>query len=545
MRCHSKAGFWCRLLTWALTSKAVVAALASVWLCSILPAVALANRDSIAVIIGNKTYKGVNSFDVEFAHNDAAAIRAFVIQRLGYRESNIIFLKDATLGRLRQVFGDETNPKGKLWNWARPGRSNVFVYYSGHGAPDVRTKRAYLIPTDVDPERAASGYALSTLDRNLELLKQHLGASTEIVVMLDACFSGRTAAGPLAGYSGGLIPNIQPPGSGIIRLSASSPNEVANWDRERKLGLFTSVFLEAVSGPADKKPFGNTNGRVEWAEIARFLDDEVRYRSRRKYGRNQTPQLLAHAGPTWQFEARELPGERAARVCREDAERWQRLETAGNSEAIRQALGSFSCPDVKKVIAAWIAKSDAKNKAKADELAALRRAREELEAARKRLEEERDRATMQPAPANPPATPPATTSPPVASLPPAAQVPTYVPTDPTELFNPSAQPSFSCAHYARKPYGHSSRNPQADILCIDPTAAAWDRRMGEVYRSYRSRYGNSRRARRAIIQSQRNWVAQRDSRCRATWADVLDANRRAQIVACIVQLTQARVQQLQ
>jgi hypothetical protein len=42
------------------------------------------NPDGIAVIIGNKTYKGYTPA-VDFAHNDAEAMKRFVIDVLGFR----------------------------------------------------------------------------------------------------------------------------------------------------------------------------------------------------------------------------------------------------------------------------------------------------------------------------------------------------------------------------------------------------------------------------------------------------------------------------
>ena len=40
------------------------------------------NANGVAVIIGNKTYPG-RTPDAEYAHNDAAAMKKFVINRLG------------------------------------------------------------------------------------------------------------------------------------------------------------------------------------------------------------------------------------------------------------------------------------------------------------------------------------------------------------------------------------------------------------------------------------------------------------------------------
>jgi hypothetical protein len=61
--------------------------------------------------------------DVNFAHNDAEAMKRFVIDVLGFREGNIIDLRDATKGRLETLFGTASNPKGQL---GAPSDGNVW-----------------------------------------------------------------------------------------------------------------------------------------------------------------------------------------------------------------------------------------------------------------------------------------------------------------------------------------------------------------------------------------------------------------------------------
>ena len=41
------------------------------------------NKDSIAIVIGNKNYS--DAIDVEYAVNDAESMKAFIIQKLGFR----------------------------------------------------------------------------------------------------------------------------------------------------------------------------------------------------------------------------------------------------------------------------------------------------------------------------------------------------------------------------------------------------------------------------------------------------------------------------
>src|SRR5262245_58818625 len=132
------------------------------------------NADSIAVVIGNKSYR--QTVSVDFAHNDADAMRDFLSRSLGFRDSNIFVLKDATLSEFNQMFGSERNPQsGRLWRAVREGYSNVFVYFSGHGAPDLQTRQPFLLPYDGNPNLGESGFPLDLLYRNLELVKRKIG----------------------------------------------------------------------------------------------------------------------------------------------------------------------------------------------------------------------------------------------------------------------------------------------------------------------------------------------------------------------------------
>ena len=328
--------------------------LASIGSVVLQSAPAYAGRDDVAVVIGNQDYSKSNTHNVEFAVNDARAIKAFLIDRLGYDEGGILYQENATLGSFKQLFGSPGKEDGKLWDYVRKGRSNVFVYYSGHGAIDVDTKEPYLIPTDIDPTRAAEGYPVTGLEQKLKELKVYLGDKVNVILILDACFSGRTGGGSFGNYSAGLVPNWSTPSPGIIRLSAAGPNEVANWDRSRGLGLFTAKLLEAVDGAADRNPFGDGNGRSTWAEIATYVSEEVNHAAKKQHARKQNPELPKESGPPWDFEAGETPRGRDLRLCREEPARWQELVAKADAEAILQAASSFQCRDVVAKAEAWL-----------------------------------------------------------------------------------------------------------------------------------------------------------------------------------------------
>ena len=126
-------------------------------------------RDDIAVIIGNANYKkqGKDIPNVNPAYADAEGIKQYFIKAKGIKEGNIIYLKDATGAQLLSIFGNEKSHKGKLFNYIKPNKSNVYVYYAGHGAPGEEGD-AYLVPTDTDSQTIEfTGYPLSTLYSNL------------------------------------------------------------------------------------------------------------------------------------------------------------------------------------------------------------------------------------------------------------------------------------------------------------------------------------------------------------------------------------------
>jgi formylglycine-generating enzyme required for sulfatase activity len=246
------------------------------------------NEDAIAVIIGNKTYDG-SIPEVSFAHNDADAFRQFVVDGLGYREGNIIDLRDATFNQLVTVFGNEKNHEGKLFDYIRPGESDVTVFYSGHGVPGLKDKQAYLLPSNGDPNRAElSGYPIATLYKNLNKLP-----ARTIRVFIDACFSGETPKGMLVKSASGIsvTPKAPKGSSRMVILTAAQGDQLASWDEDAKHGLFTKHLLEALYGAADGKKYGDGDGKVTLGEVGKYLKREMTYQARRRFGRVQEASL--------------------------------------------------------------------------------------------------------------------------------------------------------------------------------------------------------------------------------------------------------------
>jgi hypothetical protein len=242
------------------------------------------NRRSIAVIIGNKNYNG-RVPSVDFAHNDADAMKHFIINKLGYREGNIFDLRDAGVNAISALLGNEKSHEGELFNVIRKGQSDVIVYYSGHGVPGLKDERPYLLPVDGDPNSAEiTGFSVDTMYANLAKLP-----ARSVTVFLDACFSGESEKGMLVSSASGISvkPKLPLSKSNMTVITAAQGNQLASWDPKARHGLFTKHLLDALNGEADGKGYGNDDGKVSLSEIKNYLDDEMTYQARATWKRRQ------------------------------------------------------------------------------------------------------------------------------------------------------------------------------------------------------------------------------------------------------------------
>jgi peptidoglycan hydrolase-like protein with peptidoglycan-binding domain/SH3-like domain-containing protein len=258
-----------------------------------LSALRQAHKHAIAVIIGNHDYAG-RTPDVAFAGRDADAIRKFVIGDLGYREGNIIDLRDASLTQLNATFGTAGNHRGRLFDYVREGKSDVFVFYSGHGVPGLRDRKGYLLPVDADPNRAElNGYSLDTLLANLAKVP-----ARSMAVYIDACFSGESQKGMLVQATSGITVQAKVPKSSkrMIVVTAAQNDQFASWDEDAKHGLFTKHLLDALRGKADGEGYGNGDGKVTLAELRSYLDEEMTYQARRRWSRDQNASVQGAGG---------------------------------------------------------------------------------------------------------------------------------------------------------------------------------------------------------------------------------------------------------
>jgi hypothetical protein len=254
-----------------------------------IPSTGIENKYGIAVIIGNREYKSRDVPRVDFAISDARIVKEYVVKALGYREGNIIYLENATQAQLRATFGIESDHKGKLFSYLRPDKSDVFIYYSGHGAPDIKTKTGYFVPVDCDPSTVRfNGYSLKTFYDNLAKLP-----AKSITVVMDACFSGGSEKGMILKSASPVFIQVKNPlvtRENACVFTSSTGEEISSWYPAKKHGLFTYYFIKGLQGEADI----NNDGRITADELKGFLSEEVSYMARRLHMREQNPQFMGN-----------------------------------------------------------------------------------------------------------------------------------------------------------------------------------------------------------------------------------------------------------
>jgi len=239
------------------------------------------NRNAYAIVIGIENYRQKLP-KADFAVNDAKLMGEYLSRVMGYPEENIVTLinEHAALGDFVKYF------EKWLPNNVEKGGA-VFIYYSGHGAPNTKTGDAYLVPYDGDPLFIAeTGYSLKRMYDALNKLP-----AREIIVALDSCFSGAGGRSVIAKGARPLVMNLQSNmalSGNMTVLSASSGEQISSTYDEKGHGLFTYFLLKGIKNEDVVKP----DGSIKLDDLFGYLKPQVERIARKQYNNEQTPQLI-------------------------------------------------------------------------------------------------------------------------------------------------------------------------------------------------------------------------------------------------------------
>ena len=239
------------------------------------------NKNSYAIVIGIEQYRQKLP-KADFAVSDAKLVSEYLTKVMGVPEENIVTLTNehASKSDFEKYF------EKWLSNNAEKD-STIFIYYSGHGAPNTKTGDAYLVPYDGDPSFIEqTGYPLRKLYESLNKLQ-----AKEIIVALDSCFSGAGGRSVIAKGARPLVTNLQSNmvlSKNMIVLSASSGDQTSSTYDEKGHGLFTYFMLKGIKN----EDVIRSDGSIAIIDLFSYLKPEVERIARKQYNNEQTPQLM-------------------------------------------------------------------------------------------------------------------------------------------------------------------------------------------------------------------------------------------------------------
>jgi caspase domain-containing protein len=231
-----------------------------------------------ALIIGIEDYAHLPR--VDFARKDALVIKEYFNKILGVPEQNIIALidSDATKARingyLKKYIPDNVSKE-----------TTLYVYFAGHGAPDMKKGEPYLVPYDGDTLFIEeTSYRLKDFYKAIYDLEVN-----QAYVFLDSCFSGMASqtAEMLTKGSRPALLHVEDVGLAtqeVISISAASSNQTSNPLPKEEHGLFTFYLLSALKGKADT----NEDRFITIKEIYDYVSMQVT-RVAKRMGKDQTP----------------------------------------------------------------------------------------------------------------------------------------------------------------------------------------------------------------------------------------------------------------
>jgi hypothetical protein len=235
-----------------------------------LPPAGPTRPGTYAVVIGVEHYRS-RLPNADFAVNDARLTAEYFKRVLGVPESNVALLTDAqaTKGDFEKYF--------ERWLPNHVGTGDtVYVYYSGHGAPDPAKGGSYLVPYDGDPTYIEStGFEVKRLLGDLSRLP-----AKRVYLALDSCFSGAGGRSVIASGARPLV-NVLPAEvpANVTVLSASAGDQISNSYRVKGHGLFTYFLLR-----------GLTKKQGDLLAAFDYLKPEVSRVAKSEYNSAQEPQ---------------------------------------------------------------------------------------------------------------------------------------------------------------------------------------------------------------------------------------------------------------
>ena len=238
------------------------------------------NPNALALIVGVANYSKTNA-DAIYADKDAQQFYDYARMKLGIPAKNIKELVNnkADLGEIALAVQDWVARSTKQ------GKTDVYIYFAGHGLASDDGKDMYLLPYDGRPRLLNKTALLRD-----ELFKDIKKANPRsVTVFLDTCYSGTTrgtdmliASRPIAIRA--LEQSIP---DNFTVMTAAAGDQTAKPLEEAKHGMFSYFLMKGMEGEAD----ANNDNEITAGELHSYVQTNVIQQS----SGSQTPELQGDA----------------------------------------------------------------------------------------------------------------------------------------------------------------------------------------------------------------------------------------------------------
>ncbi|MDA7637881.1 caspase family protein, partial [Candidatus Pelagibacter sp.] len=237
------------------------------------------DKNRVALIIGIEKYD--QTPEASYANLDAKYFYEYVRKGFGVSKANIKLLVDEDANLIQSL--------GTLNKWLpgkiKDGKTELIIFFAGHGLASSDGKELYLLPQDSDPDLLAR----TALSRT-ELFQQIIALNPKSVTMfLDTCYSGISRdektllafARPVR-----IVADEQDTPNNFTIFSASQLDQISSGLKEAKHGIFSYYLMKGLEGKADT----NQDKQITNGELLAYMDENVSQKAS-ELGREQNPSL--------------------------------------------------------------------------------------------------------------------------------------------------------------------------------------------------------------------------------------------------------------
>ena len=222
-----------------------------------------ASPNRAALIIGLENYEA--SPPAKFASKDAETFADFAREKLGVPGDKIKILTNANASE-REIL---RSLKSWLPTMIRSGKTDLYVFYAGHGMPAADGSSAYIVPYDGDVTLLDD----TAISRDRFFKEIGTWNPRSATFFFDSCFSGATrseelliAARPL----GIKIEDDEVPDNFVV-FNAGESDQIAGVIDEVRHGRFSYFLFKGLEGVAD----ANQDSKISAEELHSYIRKQV------------------------------------------------------------------------------------------------------------------------------------------------------------------------------------------------------------------------------------------------------------------------------